>query len=99
MDIIKQTREYIKCPQFGDPHYGRWGALSLEQRKIIKQLCDMVEEQDKIIRKLKIQVAKLDVLVDTIINDSHPKYPPHIQLLYESFINDGCTNKQHKQKE
>lgn len=95
MDIIKRTREYIKCPQFGDPHYGRWGTLSLEQRKTIKQLCDIIEEQDKVIRKIKCQAAQLEVLIDRIIEDSHPKYPPaHIQLLYESLIKDGCINKQ-----
>lgn len=38
--IIKEVREYIACPQFGDDDYGKWGALPLFQRLKIKELCD-----------------------------------------------------------
>ena len=38
--IIEEIREYIACPQFGDDHYGKWGALPLFQRLKIKELCD-----------------------------------------------------------
>lgn len=38
--IIKEIREYIACPQFGDDDYGKWGALPLFQRLKIKELCD-----------------------------------------------------------
>ena len=47
---IKEIREYIACPQFGDDHYGIWGALRLDQRIKIKQLLDYItnlqEERD-----------------------------------------------------
>ena len=39
---IKEIREYISCPQFGDDHYGKWGALRLDQRIKIKQLLDYI---------------------------------------------------------
>lgn len=38
--IIKEIREYIACPQFGDLEYGKWGALPMKQRSKIKELCD-----------------------------------------------------------
>ena len=41
-DKIKEIREYISCPQFGDDHYGKWGALRLDQRKKIKDLLDYI---------------------------------------------------------
>ena len=47
---IKEIREYISCPQFGDDHYGKWGALRLEQRIKIKQLLDYIttlQEENK----------------------------------------------------
>lgn len=46
MITIEQIKEYIKCPQFGDSEYGKWGALSLEQRKAFKNLITRIEEQD-----------------------------------------------------
>ena len=39
---IKEIREYISCPQLGDDHYGKWGALNLAQRKKIKYLLDYI---------------------------------------------------------
>ena len=41
-ESIKEIREYISCPQFGDNHYGKWGALRLDQRRKIKDLLDYI---------------------------------------------------------
>lgn len=41
-DEIKEIREYISCPQFGDDHYGKWGALTIDQRRKIKYLLDYI---------------------------------------------------------
>ena len=41
-DEIKEIRDYIACPQFGDNYYGKWGALRLDQRIKIKQLLDYI---------------------------------------------------------
>ena len=48
----EQIREFIKCPQFGDIEYGKWGALNLEQRKAFKDLCDLVDSMDSTIVNL-----------------------------------------------
>lgn len=38
---IEEIRDFVKCPQFGDgPNYGAWGALRLDQREKIKDLCE-----------------------------------------------------------
>lgn len=53
---LKEIREYISCPQFGDNHYGRYGALNLEQRKSILEL------YNEVIRLRKIVVEANDIL-------------------------------------
>lgn len=42
--IIKEIREYIAGPMFGDIKYGKWGALPVEQRIKIKELCDYASD-------------------------------------------------------
>ena len=37
---LKEMKEWIKCPHFGDDHYGKYGALRMETRKEIKRLVD-----------------------------------------------------------
>ena len=62
-DHLKEMKEYIRCPQFGDDHYGKYGALRLEQRKEIKRLidyCDYLEDfeyqvEEFLIKKMFIQ--------------------------------------------
>ena len=46
---IEQIKEYIKCPQFGDLEYGKWGALRLEQRVAYKELIEEIERLKLII--------------------------------------------------
>ena len=52
MLTISEIKENIKCPQFGDLDYGKWGALRLEQRQAYKHLIEIVESQDKEIERL-----------------------------------------------
>ncbi len=40
---LVKIREFIACPQFGDKNYGKWGALSIEQREAYLQLIEAVE--------------------------------------------------------
>ena len=49
---LKEIREKISCPQFGDDHYGEWGALTLGQRVTIKRLLDYIESQEQYIEKM-----------------------------------------------
>jgi DNA-binding transcriptional MerR regulator len=46
---INEIRNFIKCPQFGDSKYGRWGAYPLEVRETFKWLCDLHDSMDAII--------------------------------------------------
>lgn len=53
MITIDKIKEYIKCPQFGDLEYGKWGALRLEQREAYKHLIDIIEGLEQEIENLK----------------------------------------------
>ena len=69
---IKEIREYIACPQFGDDHYGKWGALRLDQRIKIKELLDYItnlQEENKILKETNICVGcnnKMQDRLDTL---------------------------------
>lgn len=39
-DLVLKIKDYVKCPQTGFLEYGKWGALRVEQRKLINDLCD-----------------------------------------------------------
>lgn len=54
----REIREYISCPEFGDNHYGKWGALRLEQRLCIYNLLFETEDEDKIIKDLLKRIDK-----------------------------------------
>lgn len=47
----EKIREYVACPQFGDIHYGAWGALRFDQRKAIKDLCEWAIYLEKMLDK------------------------------------------------
>ena len=53
MITIDKIKEYIKCPQFGDLEYGKWGALRLEQREAYKHLIDIIEGLEQEMENLK----------------------------------------------
>lgn len=59
-DILTYVREKISCPQFGDNHYGEWGALPLRQRAIIKRLLDYSVGQEEVINRQKERIKKLE---------------------------------------
>lgn len=59
MSIVTEIREYIKCPQFGDLDYGKWGALRFDQRYKIKRLCDYTESLEYIVER-KDKMSKED---------------------------------------
>lgn len=56
---LEQIREYIACPQFGDPDYGRWGILNVEQRKAIKKMLEWIDTQDTEIYELSKEIEEL----------------------------------------
>lgn len=60
---IKEIREYISCPQFGDNHYGKWGALRLNQRKKIKNLLDYITNLQEKYERLRTELnAKNNII-------------------------------------
>ncbi len=68
MKTLEEIREYISCPQFGDDHYGKWGALTLEQRATIYDLINFVECDDIEIKRLKQENVRLNNLINTIFD-------------------------------
>lgn len=52
MNYRDKIRKAIECPQFGNDHYGEWGALRLDQRRYIKRLLDELDGADAYILQL-----------------------------------------------
>lgn len=63
MVTIEQIKEYTKCPQFGDADYGKWGALTLEQRRAYRYLIDIIDGLDQEIKRFNNEST----------NDEYPK--------------------------
>lgn len=58
MNYREKIRKAIECPQFGNEHYGEWGALTLEQRKYIKRLLDELDNTDNYCKKVYLENQK-----------------------------------------
>lgn len=59
MNYREKIRKAIECPQFGNEHYGEWGALTLEQRKYIKRLLDELDSADNYFKKVYLENKQL----------------------------------------
>lgn len=71
MITIPQIKEYIKCPQFGDKDYGKWGALKLEQREAYRHLIDIIEDLEQENKRLNNIINELEgILKETIENSA-----------------------------
>ena len=64
MNYRDKIREAIKCPQFGDSHYGEWGALRYDQRVYIRRLLDELDHANYYVRKLYEENVKLQKRID-----------------------------------
>lgn len=60
MNYREKIRMAIACPQFGDGYYGEWGALRLDQRKLIKRLLDELDRADEFTKLLLKEQDKED---------------------------------------
>ena len=69
MKLTEQIRKYIECPQFGNNHYGKWGALPYDQRLLIKKLCDQCDIYEDAADKF----AKENELLKSIVKLEHPE--------------------------
>ena len=64
MNYREKIRKAIECPQFNNTRYGKWGALTLEQRTYIKRLLNEVEGADKYIEKLYLENKQLQERIE-----------------------------------
>ena len=69
VDILTEVREKISCPQFGDDHYGEWGALPSSHRRTIKRLLDYSVGQEAEIERLRSVVDKTDAAYFQKVNE------------------------------
>lgn len=82
MNYREKIRKAIECPQFGDSAYGEWGALRLDQRKLIKRLLDALDRANNYVlrlynenNKLKDTLAKIkDLNTMQYLDDKNFKY-------------------------
>ena len=56
---VLDIKDYVKCPQMGYKIYGKWRALTLEQKRLINKLCDSWLSQDAYIEYLTNEIIKL----------------------------------------
>ena len=66
MNYREKMREYIECPQFGNITYGKWGALNLEQRNLIKRLLDEMDSADEYIKKIFEENLRLKTYIEEL---------------------------------
>ncbi len=80
MNYREKIRKDIKCPQFGNKKYGKWGALNLEQRKYIKRLLNELDSADNIIKKLYLENQKQKEIIDEAIEYIKKMYMKKIMV-------------------
>lgn len=83
----KQIRDFIRCPQFGDIKYGKWGALKLEVKETLKNLVDTLDSADYIIKNQQQRIDKaiehLEESIDIIKGDGTiPIYSGNVRRRY-----------------
>lgn len=69
MNYREKMRKSIECPQFGNLGYGRWGALNIEQRELIKRLLDEMDSFDEAYQRLYLKNKKLKSIIKTLIKE------------------------------
>ena len=77
----KDIKEFIACPQFGDDHYGKWGALNYEQRLCFKRLIEQNENYDNLLTEKVIEIYEA------------LKYMENYILLEDAPINERVKNE------
>ena len=63
-----EIREFIRCPQFGDTYYGKWGALPIQVREVIKQLITTNECMDEILKSKLFRIDNAIRFINTEYN-------------------------------
>ena len=50
--LANELMELSRCPQNGDPDYGRWGLLPLDVRKMVRRAAKLIASMDAVIHDL-----------------------------------------------
>lgn len=87
MITIKEIKENIKCPQFGDANYGKWGALKIEQKITYKQLIEVIESADEVIKKQIKEKERLNNIINKAI-----EYIENIEDLKLKWVSDSIVD-------
>ncbi len=84
VEIYDRVRELVKDPQHGSGDYGRLGALPIQYRAMIHDLCDYAESMDKMI----MAAFNKDVLLATELfnSDFYEKYAVVVKEDFERYI-------------
>lgn len=102
IEQIEEIRDCVRCPQFGDEHYGAWGILRLDQREKVKMLCDELLEFKK-----SEHFNETSLMLENKFGNTHLKgfsylvyilenyrYPvPSIMKMYEEVANKFNTTQ------
>ena len=89
---IKEIREYISCPQFGDNHYGKWGALRLDQRIKIKQILDYITNLQQEIKEANDSITWWTNRFKAVERDNRELKQENERLKEELFKSVNNTN-------
>lgn len=93
---LKEVKEFVKCPELGSTHYGKWGLLPLQVRQYLDKLATdtlaLLEDMEYLIRGNKEQLLpkpKEENVITINLNAIYGK----IKGIYNVF---GYNNKAHK---
>lgn len=89
---LKELREFIKCPQFGDKEYGKWSALKLDVRYSIKRLLDIIDSADSIICVLRNKNKELKNK-NKLLEEELKELKEGIEGVYNNMISLETINK------
>lgn len=64
----KEIRENIRCPQFGDTYYGKWGGLPIQVREALMQLISINQCVDEVLKDKLFMIDKAIHFLNTEYN-------------------------------
>jgi hypothetical protein len=85
-EISTRIREYVSDLSVSD-HFGAWGALRPDQRRQIRELCDLCDDYEKIAEKVSLMLLNkqiADVVAVVRCKDCRKRYTQ----CFEKVLND-----------
>ena len=62
----KEIRDFIKCPQFGDIKYGKWGFVRLDVKQTLLNLININDSMDYIIKQQYQELQRKDNIINEL---------------------------------